>query len=188
MTKENLYKFLLSLFFLFILIFFSFDSFAEKGKVTKLDIPRFVSLKSNDINLRVGPSENYPIAVKYIQKNLPVEIIKEFKLWRQIKDYDGNIGWIRKNLLRSERYVLTNSKGTIYNRPNGKVIGLIKKRNVVKLIKCLPDWCYITHKDIKGWIYKENIWGIYSEELYNLNFMQPLINIYWGILGGKWLK
>ena len=53
--------------------------YGAKGSVTSLDIPRFVSLKSNDVNLRIGPSVNYPIEIKYLQKNLPVEIIDEFE-------------------------------------------------------------------------------------------------------------
>ena len=174
--------------FFLISIFFSFNLLAKTGLVTGLDIPRFVSLKSNDINLRVGPGKNYPIVIKYVQKNLPVEIIREFKLWRQIKDYDGNVGWIRKNLLIGERYVLTNFQGATYNRPGGKIIGLIKENNVIELIKCLSDWCYIKHTNLKGWINKKNIWGVYSEELFNLSFMQSFVNLYWKILDNNWFK
>ena len=68
-----------------ILIFLlSFNLHAKTGSVTGLEIPRFVSLKSNEVNLRVGPSKNYPIELIYITKNLPVEIIDEFDTWRKI--------------------------------------------------------------------------------------------------------
>ena len=60
-----------------------FDIYAKQGPVTNLQLPRFVSLKSNDVNLRVGPSVNYPIELKYTQNNLPVEIIDEFDVWRK---------------------------------------------------------------------------------------------------------
>ena len=63
--------------------------YANKAPVTNLEMPRFVSLKSNDVNLRVGPSVNYPIELKYTQNNLPVEIIDEFDVWRKIKDSEN---------------------------------------------------------------------------------------------------
>ena len=81
--------------------------YAKKGAVTKLELPRFVSLKSNDVNLRVGPSLNYPIELKYIQNNLPVEIIDEFDVWRKIKDHQHNKGWLHKSLIKGDRFVLT---------------------------------------------------------------------------------
>ena len=65
---------------------------AQTGEVTGLEIPRFVSLKSDDINLRVGPSVNYPILIKFVKKDLPIEIIDEFDTWRKIRDRDNNIG------------------------------------------------------------------------------------------------
>ena len=88
-------------------LFVTLNLYAAKGSVTGLDIPRFVSLKSNDANLRVGPSVNYPIKIKYVQKNLPVKIIDEFDVWRKIIDYENNIGWLHKSLLKGDRFVLT---------------------------------------------------------------------------------
>ena len=89
--------------------------YAKKGTVTNLELPRFVSLKSNDVNLRVGPSINYPIELKYIQINLPVEIIDEFDVWRKIKDQQDNQGWLHKSLIKGDRFVLTiNNTKKIY--------------------------------------------------------------------------
>ena len=108
--------------------------------VTGYKIPRFVSLKSNEVNLRVGPSFNYPIKIKYIQKNLPVEIVDEYDIWRQIHDIDGNVGWIHKSLLKGDRYGITFSKNKnniIFNYLNGKTIGKIGKNNIVKINRCL---------------------------------------------------
>ena len=175
-----------------ITILFSFNLFAKNGPVTDLNLPRFVSLKSSDVNLRVGPSTNYPILIKYIQNNLPVEIIDEFDVWRKTKDYDNNIGWIHKSLIKGDRFGLVNHnltlKKNIYNRPKGKIIGIIYKNNIIKLEKCLINWCYINHKKIEGWISKEHIWGVYPKEKYNLGFMQPLINQYWKILESSWFN
>ena len=165
---------------------------AEKGPVTGLELPRFVSLKSNDVNLRVGPSINYPIKIKYIEKNLPVEVIDEFDTWRKIKDYDDNIGWLHKSLIKGDRFILTvtkkENKKNIYNRPNGTIIGIVNNNNILSLEKCLINWCYISHDHFRGWLSKEFIWGVYKEEIYNKSFYQPLINQYWKILDYKYFK
>ena len=166
--------------------------YANKGPVTNLDMPRFVSLKSNDVNLRVGPSVNYPIELKYTQNNLPVEIIDEFDVWRKIKDSENNIGWLHKSLIKGERYILTGYKNekeiNLYNRPNGKIIGIIKKNNILDLKMCIINWCKVSQNKIKGWLLKKNVWGVYDFEIYNTKFYQPVINQYWKILDSKIFK
>ena len=169
-----------------------FDIYAKKGPVTNLQLPRFVSLKSNDVNLRVGPSVNYPIELKYTQNNLPVEIIDEFDFWRKIKDSENNIGWLHKSLIKGERFVLTVNKNnyvkSIYNRPNGNQIGMVEKNNILNLESCLQNWCLVSHQKIRGWLSKEFIWGVYETEVYNKSFFQPLINQYWKILDSKFFS
>tara|TARA_B100000902_G_C26926534_1_gene724306 strand:+ start:117 stop:677 length:561 start_codon:yes stop_codon:yes gene_type:complete len=176
--------------FLFTLI--CFDIYAKKGPVTNLQLPRFVSLKSNDVNLRVGPSVNYPIELKYIQNNLPVEIIDEFDVWRKIKDSENNIGWLHKSLLKGNRFVLTvnkkNSTKNIYDRPNGNQIGIVEKNNILKLESCLKNWCLVSHKEIRGWLSKDFVWGVYATEVYNQSFFQPIINQYWKVLDSKFFS
>ena len=167
----------------------SFNLFAKTVSVTGLEIPRYVSLKSDEVNLRIGPSVNYPIKIKYIYKNLPIEIIEEFDVWRKVKDHENNFGWIHKSLIKGERYVLTYSNNSnVYNRPNGKKIAVIHKNNILDLKKCLSDWCYISHSKVKGWISKTNIWGVYKLEIYNINLIQTLINQYWRILDSNLFK
>jgi SH3-like domain-containing protein len=172
-------------------ILFNFNSFAKKGEVTGFELPRFVSLKSNEINLRIGPSINYPINIKYIKKNLPIEITDEFDLWRKVRDHEGNTGWIKKGLLKGDRYIITgirNNDTKMFNRPNGKKIGVIKKNNILKLEMCLENWCYISHQKIKGWSSKNDIWGVYKTEVFKVKFYQPIINQYWKILDNKLFK
>ena len=180
--------------FKIILIFtflISLDLYAQKGVVTGYDIPRFVSLKSDKINLRVGPSINYPINLTYIKKNFPIEIIDVFDVWRKVRDHKNNTGWIKKGLLKGDRFVLTgldNKNVKIFNYPDGIEIGIIEKNNILYLEKCLENWCYISNKLIKGWISKDGIWGTYSAEIYNIKFYQPLINQYWKILDTNFFK
>ena len=178
-------KFITLIFFLC----FSYDLYGKTGSVTGLDIPRFVSLKSNDANIRVGPSVNYPIKLKYLKQNLPLEIIDEFDVWRKSKDHVGNIGWIHKSLIKGDRFILvnnnTNKDVNLYNIPNGKIIGIIKKNNILDLDLCILNWCKVTQNNFTGWLLKKNIWGVYETEIYNVKFYQPLINQYWKILNSK---
>ena len=178
-----------------ILIFFfviSFNLYAKQGPVTGLEMPRFVSLKSNDVNLRIGPSTNYPIILKYITENLPIEIIDEFDVWRKTRDHEGNIGWLHKSLIKGDRYVLTNKiekEGiNLHSIPNGKIIGVVKKNNILYLKSCILNWCKISQKNIKGWLLKKNIWGTYADEIYSIKFYQPIINQYWKVLNSKFLN
>lgn len=176
--------FKLILIFIFLLLNLQLYS-KEIGSVTGYDIPRFVSIKSNDVNLRIGSSTNYPIILKYIKKNLPVEITNEYGHWRKIRDFEGNEGWLYKDLIKGERHGIiiehNNSSTIIYSNPNGKSIGKIGKLNIVRITTCLQNWCKIKIENYKGWIKKKNIWGVYLEEEINIPFYQPLINIFWQI-------
>ena len=171
------------LFIILLIFFYNAVNAEDFGSVTGYKIPRFVSIKSNDVNLRVGPSINYPIKIKYIQKNFPVEIIGEYDVWREIHDIKGNKGWIHQSLLKGDRYGIIKSiskkHAILFKFPNGKVIGNIGERNIVKIKKCLSNWCLINYKIYDGWIKKDSLWGVYENEIYKVGIFQPIINFYW---------
>ncbi len=166
-----------------ILINTSFVYAETLGKETGLKIPRFVSIKSDNSNLRVGPSKNYPIKLKYIVANIPVEVIDEYKNWRKINDYEGNKGWIHKSLIKGKRFAIVDTRYVedlqVFNKPKGNNIGKIGKRNILEIDTCLKNWCKIKYKKNKGWINKMNLWGIYEKENINIPFYQPMINLIW---------
>tara|TARA_B110000438_G_scaffold302566_1_gene360644 strand:+ start:715 stop:1266 length:552 start_codon:yes stop_codon:yes gene_type:complete len=171
------------------IFFFSLSSFlffAEAkniGSETGLNIPRFVSLKSDEVNLRVGSSLNYPKILTYTTKNFPVKIMEEYNTWRKIEDFKGNKGWIHKALLKGDRFAIINqpyeNNLKILNKPKGKIIGEIGKNNIVKINKCIEDWCSINFNNYKGWIKKNNLWGVSSNEKINVPIYQPIINFIW---------
>ena len=165
------------------IIIFSQVSNADIGKETGLEIPRYVSLKSNDANIRVGPSKNYPIEIKYIKKNYPLKVLDEYEEWRKVEDFNRNIGWIHKSLISGIRtgIVLSNDNKTIklLNTLNGNVIGEIGKGNIVFLEKCKIDWCLVSFGNYRGWVDKKNIWGIKEKEKTNINFFQRFEDLYW---------
>ena len=156
----------------------------DVGTQTGLELPRYVSLKSNDANLRVGPSKNYPISIKYIIKNYPLKIIEEYTDWRKIEDFNENIGWIHKSLIKGERNAIIIDDNSfipkIYNTINGKIVGEINNGNIVSLEKCKLKWCKIKFdKKRKGWIKKKYLWGVKDDEIFNIKFFQPLIDYFW---------
>ena len=168
-----------------ILINTSFTSAETLGNETGLKIPRFVSLKSDNSNLRAGPGENYPIKLKYIVANTPVEIIDEYIDWRKINDYEGNNGWLHKSLIKGKRFAIVNTpyqEGLqVFIKPKGNNIGKIGKKNVLEVKTCLMNWCKIKYGKNTGWVNKLNLWGVYDNETINIPFYQPIINIIWGI-------
>ena len=85
--------------FIFIGLFYKFSYANNIGSQTGLDLPRFISLKSNESNIRVGPSKNYPITLRYIIKDYPLKVIEEYNDWRKIIDFQNNTGWIIFNYI-----------------------------------------------------------------------------------------
>ena len=165
------------------IISFTQHTYADIGKETGLEIPRYVSLKSNDANIRVGPSKNYPIEIKYIKKNFPIKVLEEYEEWRKVEDFKKNIGWIHKSLISGNRtgIVISNNNKTIrlLNTLDGNVIGEIGKGNIVYLEKCKIDWCLVSAGNFKGWMDKKYIWGVKQDEIIEINFLQRFEDLYW---------
>ena len=165
------------------IIIFSQVSNADIGKETGLEIPRYVSLKSDDTNIRVGPSKNYPIEIKYIVKNYPLKILEEYEDWRKVQDFKNNIGWIHKSLISGTRtgIVLSNDSKNIklLNTLEGNVIGEIGKGNIVFLEKCKIYWCLISSGNFKGWVDKKYIWGVKEKEIIKISIIQKFEDLYW---------
>jgi SH3-like domain-containing protein len=84
----------------------SSGALGQAGRATGLPLPRFVSLGADQVNLRFGPGEGYPIAWILAREGLPVEIVEEFDTWRKVRLHDGDLGWIHASLLSSRRTVM----------------------------------------------------------------------------------
>jgi SH3-like domain-containing protein len=135
-----------------------------------LPVPRFVSLRSPHINVRVGPGKDYPIEWVYVRANLPVEIIAEFENWRKIKDIEGSEGWVHQSMLTGTRHaIIQKTQRSIADQPrnDGKILAHIEPDAMVKVLKCQGEWCRIQVESLKGWLHKEALWGVYSTETIN---------------------
>ena len=144
----------------------------EAENETGLPLPRFASLRSNNINARSGPGARYPIEWVYMQKSAPVEIIAEFELWRKIRDWQGSETWVHKSMLSGLRTikVVTPGENNLYEKPDysSRVIARVEDEVVGEIISCSKDsdFCEVKFDNIEGWIVKRDIFGVkYNEDV-----------------------
>ena len=142
-------------------------AWSANGEEGGLPVPRFVSLKSNEVNLRAGPGQRYPIEWVYKRPGDPVEITAESDLWRQIRDIDGTTGWVYHSLLAAKRTALvTGGVRTLRTEPSESADGvaLAEPGVMVELRVCEGEWCEVEARGIVGWIKRTELWGVYAEE------------------------
>jgi len=144
----------------FIFFFFIFVLFFQNSKAN--DELTILSLKNNKVNLRQGPSFEYPIKLIYKKKYLPLIIIDKSDSWRKTKDLENNSGWIHISQLSKKKSainVINNSiiykKPTIYSKPIVK----LELGRLVLIDKCKIKWCKIKSGEYGGWILKDSLWG-----------------------------
>ncbi len=147
---------------------------------TGLPLPRYVSLKSDRVNVRKGPGFDYPIAWVYQRVGLPVEILKEFENWRQVRDSDGAEGWVLQNLLSGRRTVVvapwdTKPVEAGQDKPDpaslrdsgssgASVLAVVEPGVLATVLACDRSWCHISISDQRGYIEQSKLWGVYPDE------------------------
>jgi SH3-like domain-containing protein len=141
---------------------------SSKAQTTTADkLPRFASLRSDEVNLRVGPGENYPIEWVYKRKDMPVEIIEEFQNWRKIQDWQGTNGWILDRMVTSKRAVIVaGTTRLLYRRPDpsSQVAARAEPGVIARLIECQGPWCRIEAGGYSGWVQRGEVWGVLPDE------------------------
>ena len=136
-----------------IFIFFHISSSANEEK--------FLSLKKNKVNVRYGPSFDFPVKYVYKKINLPIKQIDKKENFRRIIDFKKNSGWIHISQLKKVNSVITIEDKILFKKPSifSKPIANIKKGRLLIVQKCEMDWCKVKTGDLKGWIDKKNLWG-----------------------------
>ena len=144
---------------------------AGVGPVTNLPLPRFVSLKSDRINLREGPSKDHKTIWIYQRSGLPIEITAEFETWRRIRDSDGTEGWVLHSLLSGRRTGLVApwmKEGTLQLHAKADetapVVAMLQPNVQVMVKRCDGHWCRVNGEGFDGFIKQERLWGVYPEE------------------------
>ena len=122
----------------------------------------FLTLKYNKVNLRQGPSKDYPIKIFYKKKYLPVLVFDSSDNYRKIKDHENNTGWIHVSQLSRKKAALVNidkivmfKNSTIFSKP----LVLLEKGRLCLILKCKNSWCKIKTDEYSGWVKKESLWG-----------------------------
>lgn len=140
----------------------------ERGRVTNLPIPRFVSLKADEGNARRGPSLSHRIDWVFKRRNMPLEITAEYGHWRRVEDRDGQGGWVHYSLLSGVRTVIIETDLTplrVKPDPDASVNAYAEAGVVARLGTCTLDWCRVTASGNDGWAEKRALWGVAPEEI-----------------------
>ena len=142
----------------------------ETGQVTNRPIPRFVSLKASEGNVRRGPSLTHRIDWVFKRRDMPLRITAEYGNWRRVEDRDGMGGWIHYSLLSGTRTVLVEKDMlTLHARPDpaSLVTAALEMGVVARVSECNPEWCYLRSGGFKGWAPKARLWGVRPQEVFD---------------------
>lgn len=141
---------------------------AERGPVTNLPLPRFVSIKAAEANVRRGPSLGHRIDWVFQRRHMPVEVTAEYGHWRRVRDVEGAGGWVHYSLLSGARYVLVMQPETVLRarpEPDARAVAQAEPGVVARLGECSADWCEITAENYTGWVGKSVLWGVAPGEI-----------------------
>lgn len=139
----------------------------ERPGRTGLPLPRFVSLRAAEVNLRTGPGIRYPIDWVYHRRGLPVEVIDEFETWRRIRDHEGTTGWVHQSMLDGQRSILVNGEASLIRRkpePDAPVVARLEPGVIARLEGCKGDWCRVNVERHAGWLRRGGVFGLYPGE------------------------
>jgi SH3-like domain-containing protein len=145
---------------------------------TGLPVPRYVSLKTDRVNLREGPSKDHRTAWVFQRAGLPVEIIAEYETWRRIRDSEGTEGWVLHSLLSGRRTALVMpwAKGEVppiplHEHPNDKsgTAAQLQPGVIANIKSCDGTWCRVVivmerARDVDGYVHQDKLWGVYPNE------------------------
>jgi SH3-like domain-containing protein len=144
---------------------------AAAGSASGLPVPRYVSLKSDRVNVRSGPTKDHDVAWVFTKPGLPVEVTAEFENWRRIRDSEGSEGWVYHSLLSGKRTAVVTARAkdqliAVSERPVevGDVTAQLQPGVVAQVKRCDGKWCRVAGTAFDGWVPQERLWGVYPNE------------------------
>jgi len=132
-----------------------------------LPVPRFVSLRSDEVNVRAGPGVRYPVKWVFRRRYMPVEIIAEYDTWRKIRDWEGSEGWVHRAMLSSKRSLIVTADETTLRRDpteEAPAVARLGAGIVARVAECNANWCRVDLDDYDGWVRRDGFWGLYDGE------------------------
>ena len=142
-------------FIFFIILIISLKLYADENKY-------FLTLRSDKVNVRLGPAFEYPVKFVYKKKYLPLLVIEKSDVWRKISDLNYNTGWIHiSKLSKKKAAIVINEKSIIFKNPTkySNPMASLAKGRLLLIKKCKKNWCKIKTGKYTGWVDKKNIWG-----------------------------
>jgi SH3-like domain-containing protein len=144
----------------------------EKPPGDQEKIPRFVSLRADEVNMRVGPGMRYPIQWVYKRRDLPVEIMRKFDVWCYVRDADGVQGWMQGATLMGRRtFIIQKSDAILRSEPrdDGSPVAILKTGVIGRIRSCeaASDWCQLQAGSYRGYLRREQFWGTFPHEAVN---------------------
>ncbi len=139
----------------------------ERGPVTNLPLPRYVSLKANEANARRGPDTSHRIDWVYRRRDLPLRVTAEFEHWRRVEDIEGKGGWMHYALLSGVRTAFVQTDMTpLFQRPDTQSpqTALLERGVVARLRECQGAWCRLELDGARGWAEKRHLWGVEAQD------------------------
>lgn len=138
---------------------------------TGLPLPRYVSIRAGEVNLRTGPGVQYPVEWVFQRQKLPIEIIKEYRTWRLIRDWEGTQGWMHQSMLSGTRtFMVTGKPRTVRAKPEAKsrAVAIMEPGAIGELVSCpsAAGWCRIKAGKADGWLRRVEFWGAYRNEVF----------------------
>ena len=139
------------------------------AETSGLPLPRFASLRSDEVNLRIGPGTRYPVDWIYSKRDLPVEVIAEFDAWRKIRDWQGTEGWVHKTMLSGQRMVVVigdTRKLRSSDSEDAGAVAMIESGVSGRLLQCPRNnaFCRVDIQHYSGWLRRDEFWGVYKGE------------------------
>lgn len=144
----------------------------QAGQGSGLPLPRFVSLRASEVNMRIGPGVRYPVDWVYRRHQLPVEVIAEFGTWRKVRDGQGTQGWIHQSMLSSQRSLqITGQTRTLRAEAETQsaAVARVEPGVIGQLLECPQSagWCRVKVGGFEGWLRRAEFWGAYPGEAVN---------------------
>ena len=133
-----------------------------------LPVPRFVTLKSDDVNMRAGPGTEYPVLWHYRKEGLPLRVEAEFGVWRKVVDHDGTTGWMHHSVVSLKRLALvTASSARIHAEPDDAtaLVAVAERNALLELQSCPTQWCRVNAGEVRGWVSRTALWGLIEGEI-----------------------
>lgn len=144
---------------------------AGVGPVTRLPLPRFVSLRGESANARRGPSFDQRVDWEFLRRGMPLEVTAEYGNWRRVRDADGKGGWVHQALLSGTRTAVVIATEPVglgdKAEPGARIVAVVEPGVVGRIVECVGSWCEITTGGTDGWLPRAALWGVGPDETIN---------------------